>query len=100
MEGGSKNHSAAQQEAVDLAKFLHLADPKTCKKELIQGYLEKGSVSEAEQLIAHRFLMCYIVYLNAQRQGAVVTLTLQELQRAASHKRKTATLSFCTQSKK
>ena len=33
MEGGSKNHPAAQQEVVDLAKFLHLSDPETFKIE-------------------------------------------------------------------
>ena len=30
---GSKSHSASQQEAVDLVKFLHLAAPETCKIE-------------------------------------------------------------------
>ena len=30
VEGGSKNAKAAEQEAVDLAKFLHLADKSCC----------------------------------------------------------------------
>ena len=33
MEGGSKNSAAAQQEVVDLSKFLYLADATTCDVE-------------------------------------------------------------------
>jgi len=30
VEGGSKNQKAVEQEAVDLSKFLHLADKASC----------------------------------------------------------------------
>ena len=47
-------------------------------------------MTEAENLMARRFLMCYIVFRNAQRQGAVVNFRLSELSRAVSHEMKTA----------
>ena len=28
----------------------------------------------------HRFLMCYLVYTNYQRQGAVANMTIRELE--------------------
>ena len=56
--------------------------------ELIDGYIRKPEMSEAEQLMSRRFLMCYMVYTNAQRQGAVVNLRLTEQSRAVCHNTK------------
>ena len=53
MEGGTKNPKAAQQEVVDLSKFLYLADEKECD-------------------INHVTTMSHIVsYLNKLRQSGV-----------------------------
>ena len=38
--------------------------------------LQKEEMSEGENLITKRFLICYIVHCNAQRKEAVVNLTL------------------------
>ena len=44
--------------------------------ELVKGYLEKVEMNDGEHLTARRYLMCYIMYRNAQRQGPIVNLTL------------------------
>ena len=43
---------------------------------LVESYLQE--MSEAEQLITRRFLMCSLIYRNAQRQGLVTHLKVIE----------------------
>ena len=43
---------------------------------LVESYLQE--MSEAEQLITRRFLMCSLIYGNAQRQGLVTHLKVIE----------------------
>ena len=66
-------------------------------KELIQSYLEKGSVSEVEQLMVRRFLMCYIVYLKAGSSRVQLFVALcRSCKELNLTKQKTATV-FCTE---
>ena len=44
--------------------------------ELVESYLQE--MSEAEQLITRRFLMCSLIYRNTQRQGLVTNLKVIE----------------------
>jgi len=46
-------------------------------------------MTEQEQLITHRFLMCTLVFRNVQREGPVKNLTLDEQRRATPHKTST-----------
>ena len=62
--------------------------------DLVEGYVEKETMTDAEQLIARRYLMCYIVYRNSHRQGAVVNLRIREQQRAIEHKTKSGETVF------
>ena len=50
--------------------------------EFVSGYLHQTEMTESESLMARRYLMCHIMYKNAQRQGTVVNLRLSELSRA------------------
>lgn len=45
---------------------------------LIQSWAKKDTLTEQEQLTMRRYLMCRLVYENAQRQGAVVNMKLEE----------------------
>ena len=57
-------------------------------QELVQGYITKDKMEEGENLMARRYLMCCLVYKNAQRQGAVVNLRVSEVERAVCHRTK------------
>ena len=46
--------------------------------QLVKSYIAKEKMTEAEQLLTRRFLMCTLVYMNSQRQGPVVNLQLEE----------------------
>ena len=50
--------------------------------ELMQSCVKKDTLTEQEQLTLRRYLMCKLVYENAQRQGAVVNMKLVELANA------------------
>ena len=65
-------HQAPKERHVREKVLTFLEDNRV--RELIDGYIRKPEISEAEQLISRRFLLCYMVYTNAQRQGAVVNL--------------------------
>ena len=62
--------------------------------DLVEGYVKKETMTDAEQLIARRYLMCYIVYRNSHRQGAVVNLRIREQKRAIEHKTKSGETVF------
>ena len=64
-----------------------LNDPRL--EEVIGVYLDKEEVEETKSLMARRFLMCSLMFKNAQRQGAVVNLWLDEYKRAVTHSTKT-----------
>ena len=53
--------------------------------DLVKSYVAKDEMTEQEQLITRRFLMCTLVFRNAQREGPVRNLTLEEQGRATSH---------------
>ena len=47
-----------------------LNDPRLT--EVVAKYVEKDQMEDEEMLIARRYLMCSLMFKNAQRQGAVV----------------------------
>lgn len=57
-----------------------LSDPRLT--EVVAGYIAK---EEMENLITRRFLMCSLMFKNAQHQGAVVNLQIPETKRAICH---------------
>ena len=48
---------------------------------VVRAYLEKEKMEEPEYLLTRRYLMCSLLYKNAQRQGSVVNLRVEEQQR-------------------
>jgi hypothetical protein len=52
---------------------------------LIQSWVQKDTLTEQELLTLRRYLMCRLVYENAQRQGAVVNMKLEEQAQATLH---------------
>ena len=52
---------------------------------LMETYMAKEEMSEQEQLMSRRFLMSSLIYCNAQRQGPVTNMTLDEQSRVSSH---------------
>ena len=53
--------------------------------ELVQSYIAKDTLTEQEQVLSRRFIMCSVLYQNAQRQGPVCNLKKEELARAKKH---------------
>ena len=51
----------------------------------IQSWVKKDTLTEQEQLTVRRYLMCKLIYENAQRQGAVVNMKLEEQAKATPH---------------
>ena len=65
-------------------KFLN--DPRLT--EVVDGYIGKEEMEEGENLMTRRYLMCSLMFKNAQCQGAVVNLQISEVKRAICHKTK------------
>ena len=76
-DGGSDLRDRALQ-------FLN--DPRLT--EVVAKYVEKDQMEDEEMLIARRYLMCSLMFKNAQRQGAVVNLQIAEARRAICHQTK------------
>ena len=51
---------------------------------LAKSYISKDTMTDQEQLLSRRFLMCSLPYQNAQRQGPVCNLKRSELSRATN----------------
>ena len=54
--------------------------------EVVSSYVAKEQMDEGERLLTRRFLMCSLMFKNAQREGPVVNLRLGEVRRALCHK--------------
>lgn len=57
--------------------------------EVVTFYVEKEQMDDGENLLTRRYLMCSLMFKNAQREGAVVNLRVQEVNRATCHETKT-----------
>ena len=53
-----------------------------------QLLLDERDLEDGGRLMAKRYLMCCLVYKNAQRQGAVVNLRVAVVERAVCHSTK------------
>ena len=63
-----------------------LDDPRLL--EVIQSYIGKSKMEDGENLMTRRYLMCTLMFKNAQREGPVVNLRLGEVERAVLHQTK------------
>ena len=54
-------------------------------KGLVKSYITKKKLTESEYLLTRRFFMSSLLYKNAQRQGPVVKLRVDEQARATAH---------------
>ena len=54
--------------------------------DVVSSYVAKEEMDEGEKLLTRRFLMCSLMFKNAQREGPVVNLRLGEVKRALCHK--------------
>ena len=66
--------------------LIFLNDPRL--EEVVTGYVRKDEVNDGELLMMRRYLMCCLIFKNAQRQGPAVNLRVKEVQRAVSHRTK------------
>ena len=48
--------------------------------ELVKTYLAKDKMESAEHLLVRRFLMCNLMYRNAQRQGPIISMKIAEFE--------------------
>ena len=74
----------------NVLKFLD--DPRLL--EVVSSYLKKPEMEEGESLIARHYLMCSLMFKNAQRQGAVVNLRIAEVERAVRHETQSGSIIY------
>ena len=54
--------------------------------DVVSSYVAKEQTDDGEKLLRRRYLMCSLMFKNAQREGPVVNLRLGEVKRALCHK--------------
>ena len=70
----------------DLRVLRFLDDPRLF--EVVTTYVAKEEMEDGENLMTRRYLMCSLMFKNAQREGPVVNLRVAEVERAVFHQTK------------